>query len=83
VKKNTPSHNPMPPARHTPFGTWLRRARIDAGMTQQQLADASGVTQTTVSNLEQGATTWPQRRTRTRLEAVLGTGPARPRKRRD
>jgi len=51
-------------------------------MTQQQLADASGVTQTTVSNLEQGATTWPQRRTRTRLEAVLGTGPARPRRRR-
>ena len=82
MKKNTPSHNPMPPARHTPFGAWLRRVRINAGMTQQHLADASGVTQATVSNLEQGATTWPQRRTRAKLEAVLGTGPTRPRKRR-
>lgn len=37
--------------------TWLIAARQDAGLTQQQLADASGVAPSTIRNIEQGQRT--------------------------
>jgi DNA-binding Xre family transcriptional regulator len=36
------------------FGAFVRRARHCAGMTQQQLADRSGVSQSVISRLERG-----------------------------
>jgi transcriptional regulator with XRE-family HTH domain len=48
---------------------------IPRPMTQEQLADESGVDQTTISNLERGACTNPTWGTLTKLAAVLGVKP--------
>lgn len=49
----------------------LREARLRAGMTQVQLAEAMGVNQTAVSNWELGVTEPPARRAQ-RIEEVIG-----------
>lgn len=36
------------------FGTNFKRARIDAGLTQSQVADLSKIPQTTISEIENG-----------------------------
>jgi len=36
------------------FSTWLKEARIEAGLTQDQLSQRSGVSQTRISALEGG-----------------------------
>lgn len=38
----------------TTFGAWLKRERKRAGLTQQELADAASIDNTTVSHLEAG-----------------------------
>src|SRR4051812_50218933 len=54
------------------FGRILRRARHCAGLSQQRLADLSGVSQTTISRLERGkAPRTPIDRVLA-LQAVLG-----------
>jgi transcriptional regulator with XRE-family HTH domain len=37
------------------LGRWIRESRVQAGMTQAQLARLAGVHQTTLSRLERGA----------------------------
>lgn len=47
------------PEKHTPEWTLadrMRKARIDAGLTAQQIADAIGISRKSVTNYETGAT---------------------------
>src|SRR3984957_20794930 len=53
------------------LGAWLRRARVAAGMTQEELADASGVGVRTLGALERGRTRRPHARSIRCLAAAL------------
>ena len=53
------------------FAIELREQRKRAGMTQQELADAAGVSLRTVSDLERGVATTPQRETLRLLGSAL------------
>jgi transcriptional regulator with XRE-family HTH domain len=71
----------MPPRPETPttFGVNLRRLRIEAEMTQRELAEASRVRQPTISSLEtgrSGSRNGPQARTVTKLCQALGCKPS-------
>jgi tetratricopeptide (TPR) repeat protein/transcriptional regulator with XRE-family HTH domain len=46
-----------------PFGVTLRQFRLVAGLTQEELAECSGVSVRTISNLENGRIRRPNRRT--------------------
>jgi transcriptional regulator with XRE-family HTH domain len=60
------------------FAGMLRELRGGAGRTQQELADAAGVSLRTVSDLERGVAATPQRETVRLLGDALGlTGPKR------
>lgn len=50
----------------------LKRARLAAGMTQYELARASGLTITTIANLEGGRTQHPRYETMDAIARVLG-----------
>jgi DNA-binding SARP family transcriptional activator/transcriptional regulator with XRE-family HTH domain/tetratricopeptide (TPR) repeat protein len=58
-------------------GTWLLRLRIGAGMTQEQLATAAGVSVRTIRELERGASSRPRAQSLHRLAAALGIDPQR------
>jgi transcriptional regulator with XRE-family HTH domain len=53
------------------FGGHLRSARKARGMSQQELADRSGITVRSISNLECGRTRWPYRSSLQRLADAL------------
>jgi predicted ATPase/DNA-binding XRE family transcriptional regulator len=57
--------------RRSLFGELLRRHRIDAGLTQEQLAEQSGVSADAISALERGARRRPQRTTVALLAAAF------------
>jgi len=60
------------------FAGLLRTLRADARLTQEELAEASGVGPRTVSDLERGIAVTPQRETMRRLaDALQLTGPSR------
>jgi DNA-binding XRE family transcriptional regulator len=60
------------------FAGLLRTLRTKAALTQEELAEASGVRPRTVSDLERGVATTPQRETIRRLADALGlAGPDR------
>lgn len=52
----------------------LRRIRVLAGLTQEQLADATGISQPVISSIERGATT--RTSVLDRLARVLGVSAA-------
>jgi transcriptional regulator with XRE-family HTH domain len=54
------------------FSQRLKQAREAAGMTQQELAFASGLSLSMIAQLEQGAKTDPRMSTLTALAAALG-----------
>jgi transcriptional regulator with XRE-family HTH domain len=58
------------------FGRRLRALRNERGLTQQQLADLSGIKQVTISSLEVSPRTNPQTETIEALAAGLGVDPA-------
>jgi transcriptional regulator with XRE-family HTH domain/tetratricopeptide (TPR) repeat protein len=61
-----------------PFGRQLRELRLSAHMTQEELAEASGVSARSVSDLERGITPTARRETARLLADALGlTGAAR------
>ena len=63
------------PVEGAPFGARLRRHRLAAGLTQEQLAARAGLSARGVQDLERGARTTPQRETVRRLAAALGLSP--------
>ena len=54
----------------------LRQRRIQSGMTLQQIADAAGVTKSTVQRYEQAAIENPRPVVVQGIAAVLGVSPA-------
>lgn len=54
------------------FGEWLIDARGRAGMTQQGLADQSGVHVNAIKKLETGVTKRPSAQTAAKLKVALG-----------
>jgi predicted ATPase/DNA-binding XRE family transcriptional regulator len=59
------------------FGTLLRQFRLDAGMTQQRLAERAKLSVEAVSTLERGARTHPYRETVALLARALELSPER------
>jgi transcriptional regulator with XRE-family HTH domain len=60
------------------FAGLLRRLRVGAGMTQEELAEAASVSVRSVRDLERGRVATPQKETVRLLADALGlTGPAR------
>ena len=57
---------------HAGIGVRLRASREAAGLSQQQLADKSGLSIRAVRNIEHGRTIWPYRDSLTRLADALG-----------
>jgi multiple sugar transport system substrate-binding protein len=58
------------------FGRCLRRLRLERGLTQQQLAERSGISVDAISGHENGRAKRPQRETISMLANGLGLGPA-------
>jgi transcriptional regulator with XRE-family HTH domain len=58
------------------LGDWLRRARSDKGWTQAELAQKADLSKQTISLIETGVITNPQRRTIETLKKTLGEEPA-------
>ena len=54
------------------FGAWLRSARQTAGMSQQDLAELSGLSVRAVGDLERGRTRFPYQDSLARLADALG-----------
>ncbi len=54
------------------FGSVLRRHRLAAGLTQEQLADRADLSARAISNLERGIATRPLRQSVRQLAAALG-----------
>lgn len=59
----------------SPYGGWLTRSRLERGMSRQELASSSGVSEPAIWNIENGKTRNPRPATRTRLEGALGVTP--------
>lgn len=60
------------------FATWLKRRRVELGLTQSQLATLLDRDKQSVSNWECGRNT-PWGKERSRIESVLGLKALRPR----
>jgi transcriptional regulator with XRE-family HTH domain len=56
------------------FGELLRRFRIEAGLTQEDLAERAGLSARGVQDLERGLRRWPYPATTRRLAEALGLG---------
>jgi transcriptional regulator with XRE-family HTH domain/tetratricopeptide (TPR) repeat protein len=56
------------------LGDRLRRSRLMADLTLEALSQASGISDRTISNIERGISTTPQRRTLSALLDALGLG---------
>lgn len=54
------------------IGVRLRALRAAAGISQQELAERSGLSIRAISNLERGRTRWPYRHSLKRLADSLG-----------
>lgn len=70
------------PGRHTPkapvtVAAWLSAQRAGAKLALEALAQKAGLRPATVGSIEQGKAPWPRKRTRRKLEKVLGELPAR------
>jgi predicted ATPase/transcriptional regulator with XRE-family HTH domain len=60
---------------HSGFAELLRDARLNAGLTQEELAEAAGVSARAISNLERGINRYPHRHTRDLLADALEISP--------
>jgi predicted ATPase/transcriptional regulator with XRE-family HTH domain len=62
----------MSTLRTTSFGDLLRRLRVAAGLTQEELAERAGLSRRGIADLERGARTTPHRETLGLLANALG-----------
>jgi len=60
---------------HATFGDLVRRHRIAAGLTQEELAERSGVSPRSISEIERGGGSVPRRSTVELLAGALGLAP--------
>jgi transcriptional regulator with XRE-family HTH domain len=61
-----------------PFAEALRRLRAEAGLTQEELAKAAGLSTRAISDLERGVVSTPHKETvRLLADALQLTGPVR------
>jgi predicted ATPase/transcriptional regulator with XRE-family HTH domain len=67
----------MEAARQDDFGALLRRFRLEAGITQQELAERARLSMEAISTLERGARTRPHRETVILLSRALKLPPER------
>jgi predicted ATPase/transcriptional regulator with XRE-family HTH domain len=65
----------MSSVRALPLGTQLKRYRVAAGLTQEELAARTGVSARAISDLERGLARRPRRDTVALLAEALGLGP--------
>ena len=68
----SPSH---PPSSVPDLGLLLRRLRVAAGLTQEELAERAGISSRAVSDIERGLRTGIYRDTAERLASALGLDP--------
>src|SRR5436190_23859464 len=66
----------VPPGALAPFAGRLRRLRLRAGLTQEELADRSGLSVEAISALERGFRRHPRRATLALLADALGLAAA-------
>jgi transcriptional regulator with XRE-family HTH domain len=71
MKKAGAEEAPATVAEGRAFGDWLRKSREAAELSAHELAEASGVSQVQIYNLETGRSTNPRPATRSRLEKAL------------
>jgi transcriptional regulator with XRE-family HTH domain len=66
-----------PPRRKVPptVAAWLSEQRASAKLEVAQLAKKAGLSPKTVGHIEEGRAPWPRKRTRRRLERILGELP--------
>ena len=57
------------------YGAWIQAERAKQGLSRADLATKSGLSYASISNIETGGTSNPQRATKKKLESALGTGP--------
>jgi predicted ATPase/transcriptional regulator with XRE-family HTH domain len=62
----------MPSQALPPFGDLLRQHRLEAGLSQEELAELAGISARAISDLERGARHRPYRATVTQLAQALG-----------
>ena len=55
------------------YGAWMKKARNEKGITQVELATATGIGQTYLSKIESGKVDLPNAEMRDRIHDVLGT----------
>src|SRR5580658_8557598 len=60
------------PGDREPFGLWLRRRREAAGLTQEELAERSGLSARTIGNLERDRSRKPYPRSVRLVACALG-----------
>src|SRR5260370_13315086 len=66
---------PMDTLKERSFGALLRRFRLAAGLSQEELAERAGMSARGISDLERGVHRVPYRHTLIRLSEVLGLDP--------
>jgi transcriptional regulator with XRE-family HTH domain len=60
------------------LGERLRRQRVEAGLTQEELAQKSGLSARAISNVERGRTRRPRRSTLSQITAALEAARTQP-----
>jgi len=58
--------------KHRTLAQMVRGAREDRGLTQEQMAELTGISRSTIANIESGDTKFPTKRTLAKLEAKMG-----------
>jgi len=58
------------------YGDWLRRCRLAAGLSQEQLAERAGLSVRTISDIERGHTSRPRSSSVSLIAGALGLRPA-------
>jgi ribosome-binding protein aMBF1 (putative translation factor) len=80
--KPVPASKPAPAAKKAParapetVAAWLSQQRQGARLAVEALAKQTGLRTSTVGSIEDGKAPWPRKRTRKKLEKVLGALPA-------
>lgn len=63
---------PLPPTAGAVLGSWIRKTRLDQGITQRALADRSGISRSYLCDIERGRGMQPSVATLDKLSVALG-----------